>query len=162
MPRIASPYVLHPVMQYRFMVNSSKLPGIQLYGRSATLPTVNNSPVRLDHGNGYVKIKGKTEWEDITIECYHFEGITNPTTWAYMQKHQWVTGAVDDYPSAGQSYKHDIQLLLLNPMQIPIGTWILNDAFFSSVSWGSMDWGGSDINKVTLTISYDYANYLGI
>jgi len=43
------------------MVHSSHLPGVQLYGKSAQLPSFDNSPVRVDHLGGYVNVKGKTK-----------------------------------------------------------------------------------------------------
>jgi hypothetical protein len=160
MPRIASPYALNPVLQHRFMIHTSKLPGVQLYGRSSQLPGFDNTPVTVDHMNGYVKVKGKTKWNDITIQCYHFEGITTIGLWAYFNgQHQLVQLANDRHPDV---YKHDMQIWMLNPAQAPLGRWKLVGAFISSLSWGDMDWGSSDVAECTLTISYDYAKYEGV
>jgi hypothetical protein len=115
-----------------FMIHTSKLPGVQLYGRSSQLPGFDNTPVTVDHMNGYVKVKGKTKWNDITIQCYHFEGITTIGLWAYFNgQHQLVQLANDRHPDV---YKHDMQIWMLNPAQAPLGRWKLVGAFISSLS----------------------------
>lgn len=160
MPRIASPYVLHPILQHRYMIHSSHLPGVQLYGKSTQLPSFDNSPVRVDHLGGYINVKGKTKWNDITINCYQFEGITTKSLWSYFKgNHHNVRMGTDKFSN---NYKHDIQIWILNPMKIPIGRWVLNDAFISALSWGDMSWDNDAVTECNLTITYDFAIYQGL
>jgi hypothetical protein len=155
MPRVATSYVFHPTLQFRYSVFTSMLPTALIHARSAQQPSVDNSPVSIDHKNGYFKVKGKTKWNDITLSCYQFEGITVGEIWRYMNnKHQEIKEAKDKF---ADSYKHDMQLLLLNPLSIPISRWKLVGAFISNASWGDMDWGNNDVAQCQLTISYDYA-----
>ncbi len=155
MPRVATPLAFHPTLQFRYMVFTTKLPTAIIYARSAQQPTVDNAPVTIEHKMAYFKVKGKSRWNDITLQCYQFEGLTVRELWSYFnKKHQAVTDATDKFADV---YKHDFQLILLNPMNIPVGRWTLIGAFISNVAWGDMDWGGNDVAQCTLTIAYDYA-----
>lgn len=156
MPRVSIPEAFHPILQFRYTIFTSKLPGATVFARSAQQPGFENNPIRLDHGNGYFKVKGKTVWDDLQVSCYQFEGITVPEFWLYLQQHQIVKFAKDLY---GSTYKHNISITTLNPLNIPVGTWRLHGAFYNSVKFGEMDWGGNDAVQVDLSISYDYAEY---
>lgn len=157
MPRVVVPEAYHPSLQFRYQVTTSKLPGAQFYARSAQQPGFENNPVTIEHINAYFKVKGKTRWDDLTMSCYQFENITATQFWAYLQEHQQVSGATDQY---APSYKHDLQIMILAPDgSTPVGTWKLIGAFYSGVKWGEMDWGTDDAIQVDLTIAFDYAEY---
>lgn len=154
--RVVVPEAFHPSLQFRYVIFSSRIPGAAVYARSAQQPGFDNNPIKVDYGNGSFKIKGKTSWEDISIRCYQFEGITLPDFWKYVQQHQLVKPALDNY---ALTYKHDMRLGVLNPLGVPIGMWKLVGAFFSAVRFGDMDWGTDDVVEVDLTITYDFAEY---
>lgn len=155
MPRVVVPEAYHPSLQFRYQVTTSKLPGAQFYARSAQQPGFENNPVTIEHINAYFKVKGKTRWDDLTMSCYQFEGITATQFWTYLQDHQQVPGATDQYAPV---YKHDLQIMILAPDgSTPVSTWKLIGAFYSGVKWGEMDWGTDDAIQVDLTIAFDYA-----
>lgn len=154
--RLLNPIAFNPTLQFRYSVLTSKLPMALFYARSADQPTADNSPIEAHYGNSSFWTKGKTKWNDINLTCYQYEGITLREMWLYFQQHQIVEFAKDQYSFA---YKHDLQLAVLNPMMIPIGTWSLHGAFYSTVNFGNMDWGNDDVAQVELTIKYDYALY---
>ncbi len=157
MPRVVVPDSFHPSLQFRYKVLTSKLPGAQFYARSAQQPGFENNPVTIEHINAYFKVKGKTRWDDITMSCYQFEGITATQFWTYLQDHQQVAGATDQY---APTYKHDMQVMVLAPDgDTPVATWKLIGAFYSSVKWGDMDWGTDDAIQVDLTVAFDYCDY---
>jgi hypothetical protein len=157
MPRIVVPEAFHPSLQFRYMVTTSKLPGAMFYARSAQQPSVEQNPVTVEHINAYFKVKGKTRWNDITLSCYQFEGITAKDVWNYLNdSHQQVASATDQYAPV---YKHDMTLLILNPMGIPVGTWTLVGSFIANASWGDMDWGTDDVIQCEITVAYDWARY---
>lgn len=156
MARVVVPDAFHPSLQFRYMVTTSKLPGAAFYARSSQQPGFQNNPVTVEHINAYFKVKGKTRWDDLTMSCYQFEGITASDFWKYLQQHQAVPSATDQY---APTYKHDMQIMILNPLGVPIGTWKLIGAFYSSVAWGQMDWGTDDVIQVDVTMAYDYAEY---
>lgn len=156
MPRLLAPEAFHPSLQFRYMITTSKLAGAAFYARSAQQPTAQTAPVTVEYINSYFKVHGKIRWDDITLQCYQFEGITAPQLWGYLQEHQAVSSATDTY---APTYKHDLKLMILNPLEVPIGTWTLVGAFYTSVAWGDMDRGTDDVTQATVTISYDYATY---
>ena len=159
MPRVLSPTVFHPTLKFRFFVFSLQLPSAGMYARSAELPKATNAPVTVDYRGHYFKMKGKTRWNDITISCYQFEGFTNREMWSYFKDHYNVSGGHDEDHTR---YKHVLVLTQLNPMGAPIGSWRLDGAFFSDIDTGDMDWGANDITECTLTITYDFAEYIGV
>ena len=154
MPRLLVPEAFHPSLQFRYMVTTSKLPGANFYARSAQQPTAQHNPVTVEYINSYFKVKGKTRWDDITLQCYQFEGITSQQLWQYLQQHQATDVAVDSY---APQYKHDLKIMSVSPLETPIQTWTLVGAFYTSVAWGDMDRGTDDVTQATVTISYDYA-----
>jgi hypothetical protein len=155
MPRVVTPQAYHPSLQFRYKVTTSKLPGAEFYARSAQQPGFENAPVTLEHINYYFKVKGKTRWDDLTMTCYQYEGITGTQFWDYLQQHQAVPGAVDN---RAPSYKHDMQIMVLAPDgSTPVLTWKLVGAFFSGVKFGDMDWGTDDPIQVQCTIAFDHA-----
>jgi len=158
MPRIVIPDAHHPTLQFRYKMETSKLPGASIYARSSQQPSFDNAPVNVEHINYYFKVKGKTRWNDITLSCYQFEGITAKELWDYLNNdHQNVEGAVDQYAPV---YKHDMQLMLLAPDgSTPVGTFKLVGAFIASADWGPLDWGTDDVVQCEITVSYDYMTY---
>lgn len=156
MARVVVPDSFHPSLQFRYQVQTSKLPGAQFYARSSQQPGFEQNPVTIEHINAYFKVKGKTRWDDLTMSCYQFENLTAKQFWDYLQQHQEVPGATDQY---APTYKHDLQIMILNPLGSPVGTWKLIGAFYSGVKWGEMDWGTDDAIQVDLTIAFDYATY---
>lgn len=156
MPRLLVPEAFHPELQFRYMVTTSKLAGAAFYCRSAQQPTAQSAPVTVEYVNSYFKVKGKLRWDDITLQAYKFEGITSLQLWQYLQQHQAVSSATDTYAPV---YKHDLKIMVLNPAEVPIATWTLVGAFYTSVAWGDMDRGTDDVTQATITISYDYALY---
>lgn len=155
--RVLNPTVFNPVLQFRYTVFTTHLPGALFYARSAQQPGFENNPIQADYGNGYHKVKGKTTWDDLAITCYQYEEITINDLWKYFQEHHLVRFAKDQY---GSSYKHQIRLVTMNPSGlVPVGTWVLHGAFYSSVKFGEMDWGNEDVCQVNLQIAFDYAEF---
>jgi hypothetical protein len=75
----------------------------------------------------------------------------------YLQQHQ-VTKTATDFRA--RAYKHDIRLVMLNPMGLPVGTWKLIGAFFSNVAFGDMSWADEGVIEASVTISFDYAEFV--
>lgn len=155
--RLANPNVLHPILQFRYTILSAELSGAAIYARSAQQPSFDNNPIRAHYGNTYFDVKGKTSWNPISLKCYQFEGVTLPQFWVYVRQHQEVKFGWDKY---ARDYKHTMRLTLLSPDGIvPVGTWKLFGAFFKSVTFGDMDWGGEEVAEVDAQINYDWAEY---
>lgn len=153
-----SPETYAPILQFRFQIIFSNLENIKIYGKAASLPNVQNNPITVEYGNTYLKVKGKTRWDDVEFTCYAYEGITYEELWDYLNKlHQEISTGKDRY---GETYKKDIQILLMSPTtDVVIGKWKLIGAFLSSLNFGELDWGSDEVVQPRITIAYDYAEY---
>ena len=152
-----SPETYKPQLAFRFRILFSHLPNVEFYGKGVTLPTVENAVINAEYGNTYMKIKGKTRWNAITITCYSYENMTNEELWDYLDKmHQEIDTGKDHY---ADDYKKDITIQLLNPKEETVGTWRLVGSFLASINYGQADFGSDEIIQPEISIEYDYAKY---
>lgn len=152
-----SPELHNPQVSFRFRIQFSLLPDVNIYGKAVTLPVVDHAPITMEYGNTQMKVKGKTKWNDITITCYAYERITIDQLWTYLNGyHQDVAQGSDEY---GDTYKKDIQIQLLGPTDNVVGTWKLIGAFVATSDFGSFDWSTEEVVQPELTIAYDYATF---
>lgn len=153
-----SPETYHPLLAFRFKIIFSVIDGVQFFGKSITLPQAENNPVTIEYGNTYMKVKGKTRWNDVTMTCYAFESMTLEKLWEWLNTyHQDITNGKDFY---ADQYKKDIQIQLISPNEERVvGTWKLVGAFINLVNYGQLDFASEEIIQPEITISYDYALY---
>jgi T4-like virus tail tube protein gp19 len=142
-----------PKLGNRFIM---EIDGIQSYVvKTANRPTATSEVVELDHINLKRKIKGKTNWEDITITLFDPivpSGAQMVMDWV-RQSHESLTGR-DGYASF---YKKDINLYIIGPVGDKIEQWTLKGAWINSANFGDLDWSSSDPVMIELTLTYDYA-----
>jgi hypothetical protein len=108
----------------------------------------------LDHINVKRKIKGKSDWSDLTITLY--DPIVPSGAQAVMEwirtSHESITGR-DGY---ADFYKKDISIYALGPVGDKVEEWKLIGAFISAAEFGDMDWSSNDPVNITVTLSMDY------
>ncbi len=96
-----------PKLQNRFIMYIEGVPAYLVKG--AGRPNISFNPITLDHINVKRKVKGKGEWQDITIKLY--DPIVPSAAQATMEwvrlSHESVTGR-DGY---SDFYKKDITLV---------------------------------------------------
>ena len=142
-----------PKMKNRFVM---QIDGIDSYlVKAAQRPTITFEPVVLDHINVKRKLKGKGEWQDITITLY--DPIVPSGAQAVMEwirlGHESITGR-DGY---ADFYKKDIDFYLLGPVGDKIEQWTLKGAFIQQANFGELDFSSNEVATIELTLSYDYA-----
>ena len=142
-----------PKMKNRFVM---QIDGIDSYlVKAAQRPTITFEPVVLDHINVKRKLKGKGEWQDITITLY--DPIVPSGAQAVMEwirlGHESITGR-DGY---ADFYKKDIDFYLLGPVGDKIEQWKLKGAFISQANFGDLSFDSNEVATIELTLSYDYA-----
>ena len=157
-----SPSNYKPILQYHFVVEFSDH-GMELgqntvnYARGTDLPAAENNPVKIEYGNTYMWIKGKTLWNNITMQFYSLsQPNTNLKLWDYLNKHQNISTGVDDFKD---KYMGQVTIKLLNPDETPVGQWKLVNAFISAINWGNVDWASEDVIQPEVTFVYDYAEW---
>jgi hypothetical protein len=101
-----------PKVQNRFVMLIDNIPSFMV--KNVKAPTFTDNVIKLDHINSYRKIRGKREWDDMTMTLY--DPVTPSGAQAVMewarQGYESVTGR------AGYSdfYKKDLTLNILGPV----------------------------------------------
>lgn len=141
-----------PKVQNRFIIGIDGIPSYMV--RAAQRPSFAFNPIVLDHINLKRKLKGKIEWEDVTMTLY--DPIVPSAAQAIMEwvrlSHEALTGR-DGY---AEFYKKDIDFWALGPVGDKVEQWKFKGAWISSFGGGSFDWGTDDPAEIEITITYDY------
>ena len=142
-----------PKMQNRYIM---EIDGIASYLiKVANRPQINFEVVTLDHINVKRKLKGKGEWQDISITLFDPivpSGAQQVMEWV-RTSHESITGR-DGY---ADFYKKDLDIYMLGPVGDKIENWKIKGAFINSANFGGLDWSSNDPAQIELTLSYDYA-----
>ena len=123
--------------------------------KATSRPTISFGEIVLDHINVKRKLKGKGDWQPITVTLY--DPIVPSAAQATMEwvrlSHESVTGR-DGY---SDFYKKDVTLNALGPVGDKVEEWTLKGAYIEEASFGDLDWAAEDVAMITLTLKYDYA-----
>ena len=142
-----------PKLQNRFLMEIEGIPAYLI--KKVARPSITFGEVVLDHINVKRKIKGKANWDNITMDLY--DPVTPSGAQAVMEwvrlSHESVTGR-DGY---SDFYKKDIQIMTLGPVGDVVEEWILKGAFCQNVNFGDMDWTSETPANISMTIVMDYA-----
>ena len=142
-----------PKLANRFIMEIDGIPSFMI--KTANRPKLESEVVELDHINLKRKIKGKSNWTDITITLY--DPIVPSGAQAVMEwirtGHESITGR-DGY---ADFYKKNIDFYMLGPVGDKVEQWKIIGAFISSAEFGDVDWSSNDPVMISLTLTYDYA-----
>jgi len=132
-------------------------PGIPAYMvKTAGRPTFTSEVVELDHINVKRKIKGKSNWDDITVTLYDPivpSGAQGVMDWIRLS-HESLTGR-DGYAAF---YKKTVTFYALGPVGDKVEQWTLEGCFISQANFGEMDWSNAtDPVSIELTLTFDQA-----
>ncbi len=142
-----------PKLANRFIMEIDGIPSFMV--KTANRPKIESEVVELDHINLKRKIKGKSNWTDITITLYDPivpSGAQSVMEWI-RSSHESITGR-DGY---ADFYKKNIDFYMLGPVGDKVEQWKLVGAWISSAEFGDVDWSSNEPVMITLTITYDYA-----
>jgi len=142
-----------PKYTNRFIMYIDGIPAYII--KAAAKPSMTNGEIVLDHINVKRKLKGKSDWNDISITLYDPivpSGAQSVMEWIRIH-HESLTGR-DGYSS---QYKKDITFHSLSPTGEKIEEWTLKGAFILDSNFGSMDWATADAVTIEVTLKYDYA-----
>ena len=140
-----------PKLQNRFIMFIDGIPAYLI--KKIQRPNIPFGEVVLDHINVKRKLKGKTNWENITCDLY--DPITPSGAQAVMEwvrlSHESVTGR-DGY---SDFYKKDIRINTLGPVGDIVEEWILKGAYCQNSNFGDMDWTSDTPANINMTIVMD-------
>ena len=142
-----------PKLQNRFIFYIDGIPAYLI--KNADRPKYSSEEVVLEHINIKRKVKGKSDWGNISVTLY--DPVTPSGAQAVMEwvrlHHESVTGR-DGY---SDFYKKDIRFNTLGPVGDVVEEWICKGAYVTNAEFGSGDWSSSTPMEVSLTIAMDYA-----
>jgi len=142
-----------PKLQNRFIFYIDGIPTYLI--KNADRPKYTSEEVVLEHINIKRKVKGKSDWSNISVTLY--DPVTPSGAQAVMEwvrlHHESVTGR-DGY---SDFYKKDIRFNTLGPVGDVVEEWICKGAYVTNAEFGSGDWSSSTPMEVSLTIAMDYA-----
>ena len=142
-----------PKVQNRFLLDIEGIPAYLI--KQVARPTISFNPVILDHINVKRKLKGKANWDPISMQLY--DPVTPSGAQAVMEwvrlSHESVTGR-DGY---SDFYKKDIHVRTLGPVGDVVEEWILKGAYCQMANFGPMDWTSDAPANISMNIEMDYA-----
>jgi hypothetical protein len=141
------------MVEGRFLMEIEGVPAYLI--KKTSRPSVTFGEVVLDHINVKRKIKGKANWDNITLDLY--DPVTPSGAQAVMEwvrlSHESVTGR-DGY---SDFYKKNIYIRTLGPVGDVVEEWILKGAYVQNASFGDMDWTSDTPANISITVVMDYA-----
>ena len=142
-----------PKLKSRFIMQIDGVPAYLV--KTATRPQITFEEVVLDHMNVKRYVKGKGEWQAMSVTLY--DPVVPSAAQAVMEwvrlGHESVTGR-DGY---ADFYKKDITFQVLGPVGDVVEEWTLKGAFIQDANFGDLDFAASDPIEISLTLRYDYA-----
>ena len=142
-----------PKMANRFIMEIDGIPAYLI--KTAGRPNISIGEVALDHINVKRYVKGKAEWQPITVTLYDPivpSGAQAVMEWVRLH-HESVTGR-DGY---SDFYKKDITFNVLGPVGDKVEEWTLKGAFITEANFNELDFASSEVADIALTLQYDYA-----
>lgn len=146
--------VFEPKVQNRFIFSVDGIPSFII--KKTDRPKLNQEKKTIDYINVQRYYKGKSVWNDISLELYDPiapSGAQAVMEWVRLH-HESVTGR-DGYLDF---YKKDCTISVLGPVGDKVEEWVLKGAQIVSAEFGSLDWANmGDSLNITLNLAYDYA-----
>ena len=161
---------LEPKRAFRFRIKSdnglnlSKSRGKQdpfwWNAKTVTKPSYSVSSNEYQLINQKFKVPGIVTWEPVNITMASV-GRTAEAFIREIRNLGWNPDGLDDgvakQSKNATTSMGKIRIQQIDGAGIPIETWLLEGAFISRVSFGTLDYSSDDIVEVQITVDYDYA-----
>ena len=141
-----------PKVQNRFIMYIDGIPSYLVKG--VTSPQFTDNVIKLDHINTYRKLRGKREWQNMTLNLY--DPITPSGAQAVMEWARLGYESVTGRAGYADFYKKDVTLNALGPVGDIVGEWIIKGAFVQNSNFGQYSWSSDEAVQVDLTLAMDY------
>ena len=143
-----------PKVKNRFILYCDGVPSFII--KKTDRPKLNQAAKELDHINLKRYYKGKSVWDEISMELYDPivpSGAQAVMEWVRLH-HESVTGR-DGYQDF---YKKDLTINVLGPVGDKVEEWKLVGAFIVTADFQEMDWSDDGAAQmISLSIAIDYA-----
>ena len=141
-----------PKVTNRFIMYIDGIPSYMV--KSVTSPSFTDGVIKLDHINTYRKIRGKREWQNMTLSLY--DPITPSGAQAVMEWARLGYESVTGRAGYSDFYKKDVILNILGPVGDIVGEWIIKGAFVVSSNFGQYNWSTDEAINVEMQLAMDY------
>ena len=141
-----------PKVTNRFIMYIGGIPSYMV--KSVASPSFTDGVIKLDHINTYRKIRGKREWQNMTLSLY--DPITPSGAQAVMEWARLGYESVTGRAGYSDFYKQDVTLNVLGPVGDIVGEWIIKGAFVQSSNFGAYNWSTDEAISVELTLAMDF------
>ena len=141
-----------PKVANRFIMYIDGIPSYMV--KSVSSPSFTDGVIKLDHINTYRKIRGKREWQNMTLSLY--DPITPSGAQAVMEWARLGYESVTGRAGYSDFYKKDVTLNALGPVGDIVGEWIIKGSFVVSSNFGQYNWSTEDALNVELQLAMDY------
>ena len=142
-----------PKVANRFIMYIEGIPAYLI--KAANRPELQQNRITVDHVNVRRYVKGRSEWQDITITLYDPivpSGAQQVMEWVRLG-YESLTGR----KGYADFYKKDIDFYMLGPVGDKIEQWKLKGAFIASANFNDLSFDSNDPADIELTLAYDYA-----
>lgn len=141
-----------PKVQNRFIFLYDGIPSFMV--KSINSPSFTDAEVTLHHINTYRKIRGKRNWNTMSMTLYDPikpSGAQAVMEWARLS-YESVTGR------AGYSdfYKKEVSIQILGPVGDIVSEWVLKGAYIQDANFGALNWANSEVVELSVTLNMDY------
>ena len=141
-----------PKVTNRFIMYIDGIPSYMV--KSVASPSFTDGIIKLDHINTYRKIRGKREWQNMTLGLY--DPITPSGAQAVMEWARLGYESVTGRAGYSDFYKKDLTLNILGPVGDIVSEWVIKGAFITNFAQGSLDWANSEAVELSITVAMDY------
>ena len=160
--------LLMPKLSYRFRVSfeqfgvSQPVTELTKQVMDVTRPTVQFQDIVVDVYNSKIKLLGKPEWQDITVNLRD-DAAGNVSKLIGEQLQKQYDFMEQASAAAGIDYKFITRIEMLdggNGISTPnvLETWEIYGCYVSQVNYGEVNYAsGTDLVKIAMTIKYDNA-----
>lgn len=159
--------MLMPKLKYRFRVIfenfgvTAERTELTKQVMDATRPSVNFGDIVLDVYNSKIKLAGKPEWQDVTVNLRD-DALGTISRLVGEQLQKQFDFFEQSSAQAGIVYKFTTKIEMLdggNGADTPVvlETWELYGCYLSSVNYGDVNYSTNDPATIALTLKYDNA-----
>lgn len=141
-----------PKVQNRFIMYMDGIPSFMV--KQVTAPSFTDESIKLDHINTYRKIRGKREWNNMSMTLY--DPITPSGAQAVMDWARLSYESVTGRAGYSDFYKKDLTLNVLGPVGDIVSEWVIKGAFIAEMAQGDFNWNSSEVVELTMTVAMDF------
>ena len=150
------PLVYEPLRPNRFIVKIPSDLGIQSWWvTSSGMPSLNINSVEIPWMNTSTYIPGRFTWEKIDVV---FKSLIGPSSAQAIM--EWVRLCAESATGRmgyAAGYKRHMSIEMLDPTGVSVQKWVLENAFLTTISFGSNKYDDDSIAEITCSVQYDRA-----